>query len=44
MIVSPELLKLYSSPQYKPLKSHWTHKVCAFAVILFVGFLFQCAA
>lgn len=37
------LLKLWS-PQYKPLKSHWAHEVCTFTVILFVGFLFQCAA
>lgn len=44
MIVSPELLNFCSSPQYKPLKSHQAHKVCTFAVSLFVGFLFHCAA
>lgn len=41
MRVTPEFC---SPPRYKPLKSHWTHKVCTFAVILFVGFLLHCAA
>lgn len=44
MTVSPELLNFCSPPQYKPLKSNRAHKVCTFAVILFVGFLFHCAA